>query len=322
MDILIFNFKFSIFNSPPSTSQSFQHFNIYSFSHYSMEGEFLVDQPLSHKLIKKWSRLYFFMMITAPVGYLIRVIVSNQLSVEDIGVFYSIIGFITLISMYHDLWLTEALQYFLPKYRIEKKYNNYKTILYITLLTQIVAWVIIAWIIYFSANRLAINHFHSPQATIIIKTLCRYFIGINFLQVFNSIYVAFQDSIASSLTDFFRVYGILAFTLIFWFTNGLDITNFSVGRISWLWIGLIISSIIFFRKYWKTLSLGKVQRDTILIKKQFSYAFRIFLWANVMSLLWQVDQQLVINFLWSTAAGYYSNYLSLITMYYIIISLY
>jgi len=114
-----------------------------------MEGELLADQPLGQKLIKKWFWLYFFMMITAPVGYIIKVIVSNTLSVSDVWIFYSVLGFVGLVSIYHDLGLTEALQYFLPKYWIEKKYNSYKTIIVITLLAQVAIGTAIACLIYF-----------------------------------------------------------------------------------------------------------------------------------------------------------------------------
>ncbi|EKD24790.1 MAG: polysaccharide biosynthesis protein CapF [uncultured bacterium (gcode 4)] len=284
------------------------------------EGELLADQPLSHKLIKKWGRLYLFMIVTAPIWYIIRVIISNQLPVADVGLFYSIIWFILLISLYHDLWLTEALQYYLPRYRIQKKYNEYKTILYLTLIVQVITWIGVACIIYFWANRLAVHHFHSPEAVGIIKTLCRYFIWINFLQVFNSVYIAFQDTLYSSLTEFFKVYGILAFTLFFWLSHSLTIENFSMWWISGVGIGLVASSIIFFKKYWKTLKRWTIERSQNLVKTQFKYAFWIFLWANVMTLLGQVDQQMVINFLWPTQAGYYSNYLSLMTMYLVLIA--
>ena len=146
------------------------------------------------------------MIITAPIGYIIKVIVSNNLSVEDIGIFYSILGFIVLVSNYHDLGLTEALKYFLPKYRIEKKYDEYKTTIIWTLIAQVTIGTLIAIAIYFGANRLAIHHFRSPEATEIIKILCRYFIGVNFISVFLSVYTAFQDTIAYSILEAVRVY--------------------------------------------------------------------------------------------------------------------
>jgi len=279
----------------------------------------LSDQPLGEKLIKKWSWLYLFMFLVAPVGYIIRVIISNKLGVDDVWLFYSIIWLIGLLSIYHDLGLTEALQYFLPKYRIEKKYSHYKSVIVLTLIAQLTIWLLIAWAIYLGADWLAVHHFHSVEAGHIIRILCRYFIGVNFLTVFSSIYVAFQDAIANSLTDFFKSYGILAFTLIFRLTNTLTKTTFSIAWISWLGVSLIVSSIIFFKKYWHTLRLGSIVFDKILIKTQFKYAFWVFLGANVGSLLGQVDQQLIVNFLGPLQAWYYANFFSLVGVYSVIV---
>lgn len=285
-----------------------------------MDGELLADQPLGHKLIKKGFWLYFFMIFTAPVGYLIKVIVSNSLSVEDIGIFYSVLGFIMLVSTYHDLGLTEALKYFLPKYRIEKKYDEYKTTIIWTLITQVIIGTIIAIAIYFGADRLAIHHFRSIEAVQIIKTLARYFIGVNFISVFLSVYTAFQDTIAYSILEAARLYITLWFTLFFRLTSTLTVDNFSIAWITGILVGMAITGIIFFKKYWHTLTKGKIVFSPVLIKTQLKYAFRVFLWINIGSLLGLVDQQIVINLLWPKDAGYYSNYFSLLTTYSIIIS--
>ncbi|MFA6256023.1 MAG: oligosaccharide flippase family protein [Candidatus Absconditabacterales bacterium] len=285
-----------------------------------MEEELLADQPLGHKLIKKGFRLYFFMIITAPVGYLIRVIVSNTLSIEDIGIFYSVLGFITLVSVYHDLGLTEALQYFLPKYRLEKKYDSYKSIFILTLIAQVTIGILIACAIYFGADWLAIHHFRSPEASQILRNLAFYFIGINFISVFLSIYNSFQDAIAYGISEFTRMYTILGFTLVFRLTKTLTVDTFSISRISGILVGLIVIGIIFLKKYRHTLQKGKLIFSGELIKTQLKYAFRVFLGANIGSLLGQVDQQIVINLLGPKAAGYYSNYFSLIGAYTLVIS--
>jgi len=54
------------------------------------DSELLADEPLAHKLIKKGSWLYFFMFITAPIAYFVRVIISKKLGVDDVGLFYSV----------------------------------------------------------------------------------------------------------------------------------------------------------------------------------------------------------------------------------------
>jgi len=279
------------------------------------DAELLADQPLGEKLIKKGGWLYLFMFLTAPVGYFIRVIVSNTLSVEDVWLFYSILGLVTLVSMYNDLWLTEALQYFLPKYRINKQYNNYKTIIYLTLFAQIISGIVIAWLMWWWADWLAIHHFHSPFAKDILRFFCFYFIGINFLQVLSSIYLSFQDVIANNVAEGAKLYSTLIFTCIFWLTGTLTITNFAISRISGLVIWILISLVIFVFKYKKTLKLWSIIYDKSLIKKQFHYAFWVFLWANILTLFSQVDQQIVINFLGAKQAWYYANFRGMIAVF-------
>ena len=284
------------------------------------EDTLLQDQPLGHKLIKKWFWLYFFMLLTAPVGYITKVLISNTLSVEDVWIFYSVFGLVMLFTSYHDMWLTEALQYYLPKYWIHKEYNNYKTILYITIFAQIITGVAIALLLYFGADWLALNHFHSPAAAGVLRTLCRFFLGFNFIQVASSVYGAFQDTLASSLVEFVRLYTVLWFTLFFWITHTLTLSNYSLSWIVGVFISMIFSLLRFKKKYWYTLKLWTFAPTLPLITKQLKYASWIFLGANVGTLLAQVDQQIIVHFLWSADAWYYSNYLSLITMYVLITS--
>ena len=62
---------------------------------------------------------------------------------EDIGLFYSILGLIGIISSYNDLGLTEALQYFLPRYLIAKDYIKAKSLLVTTWAIQFVSGIVI-----------------------------------------------------------------------------------------------------------------------------------------------------------------------------------
>ncbi|MFA5748380.1 MAG: hypothetical protein WC872_04720, partial [Candidatus Absconditabacterales bacterium] len=128
-----------------------------------MEREILSDQPLGQKLIKNGFWLYFFTLFIGPAGYLIRVLISNSISVADVGIIYSVMGLIGILSAYHDLGLTEALQYHLPKYRITKQYNTFKTSIIFTLLVQMLTGLIIATILFYGANYLSIHYFHSPE---------------------------------------------------------------------------------------------------------------------------------------------------------------
>lgn len=285
-----------------------------------MEWELLTDQPLWQKLIKKGFWLYFFTILIAPAGYVIKVIISNKMSIEDVGLFYSIIGLIFIISLYNDLGLTEALQYFLPKYRLRKEYNNVKTLTILTWIVQLVTWIIIAWGLYLGADRLAIHYFHTPEAAHIIKLLCFYFFWINFIQVFMSFFIAFQDTVNQNLVEFIRMYTTLIFVLIFLCTNSITLNNFTYARLIGIWMSIITGIIIFFSKYSHVLKLGKYDFKTDLIKKQIKYARWVFLWANIGTIFRQINQQIIMYTLWAQQAGYITNFRSLFYIFNYIIA--
>ena len=86
-----------------------------------MQKNILKEETLTHKLISKWFRAYVFVIFTAPLWYLVRLVASNTLSVADIWIIYWVISLFGLLACYNDLGLTESMCYFLPKYRLEGK---------------------------------------------------------------------------------------------------------------------------------------------------------------------------------------------------------
>jgi hypothetical protein len=72
----------------------------------------LADQPLWEKLIKKGFWFYFFSFLIAPAGYIIKVLISNSVSVADVGVLYSIVCLITFLNVYNDLGLLKVFNIF------------------------------------------------------------------------------------------------------------------------------------------------------------------------------------------------------------------
>jgi len=273
--------------------------------------ELLPDQTLWEKLIKKWFWLYLFSFLIAPAGYIIKVIISNSVSVADVGVLYSIVWLIWLLNVYNDLWLTESLQYFIPRYRIRKQYDYIKTSIYVSLFVQIFTALIISFILRFGAPWLADNYFHSPSAAVILKYFCFYFLWINIFQVIQTIFYAFQNTFAQQFVEFTKIWSVVGFTLLFFLTGRQSIEWYSLNRVLWLIIGILIWWIIFYRKYRKSLLQWKLVYDKPMLKEYMNYAIWCFLWLNAWMLFWQVIQQLIIVILWPESAGYYTNFISL-----------
>lgn len=274
----------------------------------------LNDEPLQTKIIKKWFRLYFFSFLTAPARYLTKLFISNSISVSDVGILYSIISFIKLLNIYNDLWLTESLQYFLPRFLIKKQYNYAKTSIYLSLAMQMLTALIIAFILRFWAPRLSVHYFHWESAVITLKYFCFYFLWINLFQTFQSIFIAIQDTFSCKIIEFIKQWCIVWFTILFFTIWNANIQSYSLVMILWLIIGIITASIIFRKKYSKDLLQWKFEYDKPIVKEYIKYALRCFIWLEVSSIFWNIIQQFIVIFLWAEAAGYYTNFTSLYTI--------
>jgi len=274
----------------------------------------LKDEPLHEKIIKRWFRLYFFSFLTAPARYLTKLFISNSISVADVWILYSIISFIKLLNIYNDLWLTESLQYFLPRFLVKKQYNYAKTSIYLSLAMQMVTALIIAFILRFLAPWLAIHYFHGESAIITLKYFCFYFLWINLFQTFQSIFIAIQDTCAYKLIEFIKQWCIVWFTAIFFIIWNANIESYSIIMIIWLLIWIIVASIIFKKKYAKELLQWKIEYDKPVAKEYIKYALRCLLWLEISSIFWNIIQQFIIIFLWAESAWYYTNFTSLYTI--------
>lgn len=276
-------------------------------------------EPLAKKLLRKWFWTYVLSLLVAPTWYFIRIIVSNDIPVHDVGLIYSIISFVLLISIYNDLGLSESLQYYLPKYRIERAYSKYKTLLFTTLLFQFLSGICIGAALRFGADRLALHYFHSPHAVDVLHIFVIYFFAINIFQLLSSIYVAFQDIIREKIIDCVRMYTVLGGTIFLRTTHTLTIYSFASIWLIALWVALILSFCYFLYRYRSTLSQWSFSLTREDLSTWLWYAFRVFLAANAATLLGQLDMQMTIAFLGPESAGYYTNYLSLTNVYLIAI---
>lgn len=274
--------------------------------------ELLADESLSEKLVKKWFRLYFFWYLAAPIWYLIRLLISNSpdVSVADFGVMYSIISLVNLLWTYNDLWLTESLRFFLPRFYLKKEYNNIKTTIRLSLWTQLLTSLIIASCLWFWNEWLSVHYFRNEHAWIILKYFCMYFTLMNIFQVFQSIFISFQKTFENQLTSFVQSLTTFVFAIFCFFSWRWNIERYSIGRVLGFVVWIIIAYFLY-RKYSKSLMQWVFKIEKKVLSKYVKYALWAFIWSGVGSLFGQVIQQMVLYFLWAEDAWYYSNFLSL-----------
>ena len=275
---------------------------------------------LTEKFIKKGVWLYLFSFIIAPIWYIIKIIISWDLSVDEVWILYWVLSLIILLSSFNDFWMTESLSYFIPKFITEKKYDKVKSILAYAFLAQTITWIIIAWFFFFWADFLSKYYFESETSKSVIQIFSLYFLWINVFQVFNSFFLVIQNTFYNKLSELLRMLFILFFILSIFFLDLWSIITYSLPWIGWLYFWILFVLYFFYTKYYKKyLRWEKVIWSKELFKNIFSYAIIVFIWAQAATILSQVDMQMVIYILWTTDAWYYTNYLSIIWIPFLLI---
>ncbi len=270
---------------------------------------------LAEKFLKKGFWLYIFSFIMYPVSYVIKIILSWELSVGEVWIIYGVISIITMISSYNDLWITESLKYFIPKFVTDKKYNKVKTILVYSLIAQTITGLLIALIFFLGADFLWNNYFNSTQATQVIQVFALYFLWINIFQIISTFFLSIQNTLYHKVSEGSRLLFILISVILTLFLDIWSVVNFSYSWIIWLYVWIIIAIWLFYKKYY--LSYFKSE-NIIWSKKMFSEIFKYssvaFLSTQWVVILSQVDMQMIIYLLWVTDAGFYTNYLTIISI--------
>lgn len=282
----------------------------------------MIDQyaSLSEKFLKKGSWLYLFSFIIAPMGYVIKIIISWELTVSEVWILYGIISLITLISAYNDLWISESLKYFIPEFIAQGRYDKVKSILFYALFIQIITSIFITLFFYFWADYIASNYFKTNTGTEALKIFAFYFIGINILQTVNAFFMAVQDTFTYKAVDMVRVIFLMLFVLFIFFWDSSSLINYSYSWLIWLYIWILFSLTMLYKKYYtRYFKWEKIIIEKQLIKQIIKYALLVFIWASAWTILGQMDIQMIIYLLWTTDAWYYTNYLSIIWIPYILI---
>src|SRR5258708_3171750 len=81
-------------------------------------------QPLKERVIKGGITVLILSLLGAVFAYLIRILFSRTLSIENYGLFYAVFGLIGMITTYSDLGFGYSVVYYLPKYIKSKEYSK------------------------------------------------------------------------------------------------------------------------------------------------------------------------------------------------------
>jgi stage V sporulation protein B len=279
------------------------------------------EETLAQKFVKKGFWLYLFTFLIGPMGYLIKIIISNDLSVAEVGMIYGVLSFVMLLGTFNDLGCTESLNYFLPKYIIKNEYWKVKYLLKLTLIIQICSSILIGGGLFFVAPWFAMHYFGEPLMVDILRISALYFIGINLFHITTVLFSVSQNTKLQKGSDFIKLITTAMASAILWFTSSGTTEWYMWAWISGIFVAFLFSSYFAYTQYYRRY-FDWVKPEKVISERNhfFKYALATLFTANVATLLSQVDMQMIIVQLWAESTGYYSNYLSLLNIPVIFIS--
>lgn len=262
-------------------------------------------------LLKKNLWIYFFSFLIAPTGYIVKIIMTGTLSKEDYGIFVAVISFVIFLGAYNDFWMAESLNFFLPEHLKIKNKKKITQTLSIALVTQILSSTLLAIILFFTSNLLAIFYFKAASAGPLINIFILFFFADNVFRSISTFFQATQDVKLQKLIDFIRNF--LQLCLIFGIAA---LWKASIDNYAWAYngsaiIGVSIAIFLlhkYYASYFTFQGLVFWRED---FYKIFKYAIFVMISANIGTLLSQLDKQLIVVMLGTTEAWVYDIYLSM-----------
>ncbi len=247
---------------------------------------------------------YILTFIGSIFAYLVRVLFSRTLSVEQYGLIYSVIAFVFFFMPIRDLGLTKASIYYINKFFAEKKEHLIKTVMLIGLIPQLIMGIIIAGILFLLKDFIVSSYFKNPNAGPVLTIFLVYFAIETFLPTIFNLFAITQDYILMQTSSPARMLLILVSGLIF-FKLGFGYLSPALAYLTTFILILFIFGGNFLLKYKKLLSYKFVYKPD-LIKKMFHYGLPLVFAGTTNNLLAYSDVLLLTYFKGLEVTGYYN----------------
>lgn len=231
---------------------------------------------LQEKVIKGSMITLLLTLAGSIFAYMIRILYSRTLSIEDYGLFYATFGLFSILSGYNDLGFGYATVYLLPKYL---KVKNYARAWNIFIHGQAISFsvsIILSVVLSIFAPFLAQYYFKVEGSENLVYIFSVYLITFTVLNGMIQIFSGMQKEKYYSSITLAKWFLTFTFSILFFL---FDFSNIVFYAISWA-LGHIITTLLFlflFLRKHQYLFSNKIIFERGIFKQMFSYAYPVFL---------------------------------------------
>ena len=249
--------------------------------------------------------VFIFSLFAAFFGYLFRLILARNLTVEEYGLFYAVFALVSLLWIFKDLGMGEALVKYIPEFKIKEEHSSIKNALITSLFIQVLSATILALILILLSDYLAENYFHNPNAAIVITIFAIYILAKPFMITCARAFQAFQNMKYFASIDLTR--SILA--VLFVLFGFIFIKDIIVPSLAYLITVLILALIfipLFIKKSFPQFFEVKFSFDKELTKKLLKFGVQVMIGSAGWFIISYTDTLLLTFFTTMDQVGLYN----------------
>ncbi|MEM2115709.1 MAG: flippase [Candidatus Woesearchaeota archaeon] len=219
--------------------------------------------------------IFILTILTGIFSYSTRIILANNLSVFDYGLFFGTFSLVFFFGFLRDFGLVEACVFYINKSLSEKKIYKIKSYLAYSLIFQMLFGILIALILNVLSPYLAMNYYKTEKSQLLIFLFSIFFVFDAIFSLVNWGYTSLGRVDISYLFQFFKFLNIFAFTLLFLkFNRNLNFAAF--GYVLGALINIFLAGMYFVLKYKKLLS-EKIEKNFTYLKELFGYGIQVMI---------------------------------------------
>ena len=205
-----------------------------------------IDQNL--KLIAKTSVIVFIgIFLSKVLTYLYRIIIARYFGPEVYGLFTLSLTITTFFITISAFGFCDGLTRFIPQLRAKDKNNEISYLIKKTAKVFLITGILSSLILFFLSDFIAVNIFHNPELSILLKIMSIGLIFSMFVNLFTSVLRGFEkiatfSFIMNIFQNFVRLV-VLGILILIGFTHSTTVVwSFVIGSILTFFISSIITS--------------------------------------------------------------------------------
>jgi O-antigen/teichoic acid export membrane protein len=284
------------------------------------------QESLTHKFVRRGVWLYFFAFLSGPIGYAIKIIISHDLSVSELGILYGTLSFILLIGSVNDLGMVESLNYFVPKFLAKNNLLQVKNYFSYAFLSMVAMSLLTSLLLYFGSGLLAVHYFNASgeliaQVTLVLQIYAGYLFISNFQHFFSTVCIVYQNTFVSRGLEMLRLAVSAVFAYVIFTSDAGSLSNYALVSLVGTGVATLIGGIVVYYRYLKPLSSEHSFAPSMAgFKELLGYSGWALLASNASFFLSQIDMQMLFQLAGPEEAGIYSNYLSLMAIPFLLLT--